>query len=220
MDAGEVVENINTIYDRFEIPPNLRLHMFRVAAVGEMICDSWKNGGMAVDRDEVVAACLTHDLGNIVKMTLDGEGSLNMLGGEARNVDHWRSVKRRIIDRYGDTPEKATTNMGMEIGLNERTMFLINNGGGAPLLLTDQIIKTGDWALKIFSYCDCRVTPFSITSARERVEDLINRYGSGPLDFFWQVDEVERQIFANTRIRPEDINDRSATHYITRYSKS
>ncbi|MDE1832895.1 MAG: HD domain-containing protein [Candidatus Micrarchaeota archaeon] len=220
MDAIGIVENINTIYDRFEIPPNLRLHMYRVATVGEMICDSWKNGGMSIDKEEILAACLTHDLGNIAKMDMDGDGSLSMLGGEAANVGHWRSVRRRIMDRYGNTPEEATHNMAVELGIDTRILFLIENGGGGPLLLTDKIIKTGDWSLKILSYGDCRVTPFGITSARERIEDLLNRYGSGPLDFFKQVDEVEGQIFANTGIGPQDINDRSAAHYIKRYSES
>ncbi|MDE1811126.1 MAG: HD domain-containing protein, partial [Candidatus Micrarchaeota archaeon] len=85
MEDSEIIQEINGIYDRFETPPSLRMHMFRVAAVGDMICQNWKNDSIRINRDEIVAACLLHDLGNIAKMGMRKEEELRMMGGEAVN---------------------------------------------------------------------------------------------------------------------------------------
>lgn len=66
MDGGEIINSISKIYDRFNILPNLRMHMHRTAAVAEIICDNWK--GPQINKDTVVAVSLIHDLGNIAKM--------------------------------------------------------------------------------------------------------------------------------------------------------
>jgi len=210
MDASKVIEQIIPIYDRFEIPPNLREHMFRVAAVADMICSNWGNEVIAINRDEAVASCLVHDLGNIAKMKMESTESINMLGEEAPNAAHWRAVRERAIQKYGGTSDEATTNMAKEAGIDDRIIFIIENGGAGPLLLTDSIIRTQDWSLKILSYADCRVTPYGIASARERVGDLSRRYGDGHKDYFGNVAEVERQIFANTG---------TAVPYIKSYQK-
>ncbi|HVC58359.1 MAG TPA: HD domain-containing protein [Candidatus Acidoferrales bacterium] len=217
MDARQVIGQIVTIYNRFEIPPNLRMHMFRVAAVGDMICTNWRNTANVVKRDEVVAACLIHDLGNITKMGMENDESIGMLGDEAPNVNHWKDVRQGVINKYGAAPDAATSKMAKEVGIDQRLISLIENGGGGPLLLTDSIMRTPDWSLKILSYADCRVTPYGITSARERVNDLSRRYGKGHQDYFGNVAEVERQIFANTSIGPETINDNSSIPYIRSY---
>jgi predicted HD phosphohydrolase len=48
--------------------PYLQLHMRRVAAVGELILSAESDAS----KDDVVAALLLHDLGNIVKFRLGG----------------------------------------------------------------------------------------------------------------------------------------------------
>ncbi|HUY70188.1 MAG TPA: HD domain-containing protein [Candidatus Baltobacteraceae bacterium] len=219
MNASEVIGQIITVYDRFEIPPSLREHMFRVAAVADMICSNWENEGIVINRDEAVASCLVHDLGNIAKMKMQSDESINMLGKEAGNAAYWRQVRERAIRKYGGTSDEATANMAKEAGIDNRIIFIIENGGAGPLLLTDNIIRTRDWSLKILSYADCRVTPYGIASARERVGDLSRRYGDGHKDYFGNVAEVERQIFANTGIRPGEINDSAAIPYIKSYQE-
>lgn len=68
MDGVQVRSSIKSIYDRFSIPRSLRLHMYRVASIAEMVCDNWK--GPRIEKDDIVAACLLHDVGNIVKFSI------------------------------------------------------------------------------------------------------------------------------------------------------
>jgi hypothetical protein len=64
-------------------------------------------------------------------------------------------------------------------------------------------------------YCDDRVGPFGVISLEERLEDLRTRYAH--YDNTSQSDarnafenalrQIEKQIFAKCKIKPEDIND-------------
>lgn len=68
MDSEGVIGSIHGIYERFRIPGNLQMHMFRVAGVGELISNNWK--GLDISKEDIVAALLIHDIGNIVKFNM------------------------------------------------------------------------------------------------------------------------------------------------------
>ncbi len=58
---------IQQLYEKYEIMPNLQLHMYRVAAVAKMICDHFQK---PINKQEVIITCLLHDIGNIIKFDL------------------------------------------------------------------------------------------------------------------------------------------------------
>ncbi len=58
------MKNASEIYAEYRLMPNLKQHQFRVAAVAEIIC---KNLSEVVDKDNIILACLYHDMGNIIK---------------------------------------------------------------------------------------------------------------------------------------------------------
>jgi len=55
---------IQQIYDHYDIMPSLQLHMLRVTAVAAMIVESFNQ---PLDKNNIIKACLLHDMGNIVK---------------------------------------------------------------------------------------------------------------------------------------------------------
>jgi HD-GYP domain-containing protein (c-di-GMP phosphodiesterase class II) len=59
---------IQTIYDTYNIPAHLQLHMLRVAAIVQNICQEWKTQNM--DVQQLITVALLHDLGNIVKFNM------------------------------------------------------------------------------------------------------------------------------------------------------
>ncbi|BCS91073.1 MAG: hypothetical protein ARM1_0530 [Candidatus Micrarchaeota archaeon] len=42
INSDYIINNIAKIYDLYNIPPNLRLHMLRAAVVGSILYDNWK----------------------------------------------------------------------------------------------------------------------------------------------------------------------------------
>lgn len=219
MDSKEIISNINSIYDRFKIPQNLRVHMYKAAAVCEMICDNWK--GPRIRKQDIIATSLVHDLGNIIKMNFNTKLQMKMMGiRDPRKLEHWKRVKKWVISRYGTGEHEITTNMLRAIGAENRIMKYVNN---ESYLFRDRDV--GDWDQEIFWYGDHRSGPFGIISLRMRIRDIKSRYKSYYGHFtkkqlqkrISNIFSVERQIFKHVSITPRQINDRTIEPYLKKY---
>lgn len=82
---------IAEIYQKYKVPPNLQEHMLRVAAMAEIIANSWPNNSL--DREILLLACLTHDMGNILKFDLVNK--INFLGEEAKMLYIGGKLRRK-----------------------------------------------------------------------------------------------------------------------------
>jgi hypothetical protein len=222
MDSVQVRNSIAGIYDRFTIPNVLRLHLYRVASVAEMICDNLD--GIRVDSGNIVAACLLHDLGNIVKFDIKKDKSPGLLGAETEDIDYWIGIKKKVMAKYGSVDHVATHNMLIELGADKRLITIIDNMSG--------IFGAGstDIEADICSYSDCRVSPGGVMSVTDRINEFYGRYkhsddaalrarGLELLESLGKVLDVERRIFAKARIRPDQIDDKSIKPYLDRYMK-
>src|SRR3989344_8862861 len=184
MESKEIIANIDSIYERFNIPPNLIAHMKRVASVGALICDNLnvslselnKRDGLDIDfkRDDIVGFLLIHDLGNLIKFRFDSDYVRSMLGThDEKIIDHWRKIREDVINKYGKSVSKATVMMASEIGVSNAISHLLDN---LDFGKTDSIADGNDWVLKLCAYSDFRVGPFGVVSLRERIDDLRRRY--------------------------------------------
>ena len=224
MDSIQVRSSINAIYDRFLIPPNLRLHMYRAGSVAEIVCDNWK--GAKPNCDDAIAACLLHDIGNIVKFDLDNPASVELLGMDAKNLSRLKIVKQEAMAKYGDTDYKATHSMLEELGIAERVIYIIDRmgdllGGLEPGLEEDN-------ELMICEYCDWRVSPKGIMTVEDRFKDFAYRArmssskelrgrGIFVIAHLQHALELERKLFAKTRTSPDRIDDKSIKPYLDKY---
>ena len=214
MDGDEIISSISSIYESLLISSGLRQHMVRVAAVGELICENWSSG-IRISRTDIIATLLIHDLGNVVKFNFD---ELKFWYGQPKDeIDFWKEVKRDTIKKYGTSSDhEVTLQMARGLGVNARIMSLLEKMGFNNI---DAVAASNDFDLKICLYADQRVGPSGIMSMSERFDDLRARYGFGD---GWSDDKgraIELQIFNNTCIKPEDINEDSARSAIARYSK-
>ncbi len=212
-DSNEIIRSINQIYDRLNLIDSLRMHMFRVAAIGESIADRWTSSDHPINRSDIVAALLLHDLGNIVKFNFDEPKFWS--GTSAEEVEYWKGIKRDTVERYGTSSDKAVTlAMAREVGAGERIMRLLSNMGFSNV---SSVLASDDFDLKICLYADQRVGPSGVMPIIERFRDLRQRYGRGDN---W-IDDVainlESQIFRNASILPSDITESSVQRYISRY---
>ena len=202
--------NILDIYKTYKIMPNLAMHMLRVASVASMICDNWE-GKDKLKKDEIIQSALFHDMGNIIKIRLDHLPELLKDEG----IEYWQEIKKEFILRYGNDEHKATLNILKELNINVGITNLINGVG--HLYFCDQL-NNDDMNIKILNYADTRVGPFGILSYEDRMTEVSLRYKQYGNFIGDEVHEkavscgrdIERQIFANCKIKPEDINDESA----------
>ena len=221
MDSQEIIRSIHQIYDRFKILPNLRLHMIRTAAVAELICDNWK--GPKINKADVVAVCLIHDIGNIGKIDFDNDLNPDLMGDEITRLGYWRKVREEIISKYGMDDHKATMRMCGELGINKRVKFLLDN---KMFIRNDFTFESDDWELKICAYADQRVGPFGVISLKARFEDAKERYSNKQEhslvhpkveSFVDCAFKIEKQILSNLSIIAGDMDDESVKPYLKKY---
>ena len=224
MESGEICSSIWSIYDRFVIPSNLRLHMCRVASVADIICDNWE--GARINKQDIEAACLLHDIGNIAKFDFTRKDTVRLLGEDGKDIDHWKKVKEGVVARYGKSDHEASHNMLVELGVGRRPLSIIEGMG--RIFEERGEGQENDYELMIPSYSDCRVKPEGVSSITDRFTEFAERCKDNPsaemrargvfvVSHLSRALEMERDIFAKERIKPRDINDKSIKPYLERY---
>lgn len=201
------MKNIEQIYENYKIMKNLAQHQLRVAAVAKLICD---NCNIGVTTDDVVKACLVHDMGNILKFDLLKFPEFL----EPEGLEYWENVREELKEHYNTNDEHvATVEIAREIGVSQSVMECLSSIGFSK---TTQAVNDSNFNHKICNYVDQRVAPYGVVSIEGRMEDGRKRYANSArasvnaLNFEVIANDLktlENQIFEHIRIKPEDITD-------------
>ena len=189
------------IYGEYKIMPSLQMHQLRVAAVGKLICEHLNK---PVRTEDVVVACLFHDMGNILKFDLGAmPGFL-----EPEGLEYWQKVKEEFNNKYGTEQHSATEKIARELKLPQAILEILGATGFSRIA---EVAASSSMETKIVQYADMRVGPFGILPFKERLADLSRRYAAKKNHLSEAAErgcyDIERQIFAQAAIKPEDIND-------------
>jgi hypothetical protein len=206
-------KKISEIYSEYKIMPNLQEHMLRVAAVAAMVCD---NLNETVEKEDIIKACLLHDMGNIIKFDLNYFPEFT----EKEGLKYWQEVKNQYIKKYGDNEDEATIKILEGLSLSRNIIELVSK---MRFSLLCEHAEGGDLNVKIVHYADSRVGPYGILSYDERMEDGNKRYKNHKDSLLEEERlklvecgrEIERQIFSKCKIKPEYINDETAEPIIS-----
>lgn len=173
------------IYRKYEIPAGLQIHMLRVGAIAKIVLS---NTTEELDEKSVMQACLLHDLGNIVKFTLDGKGI-----HVEEDLDYLKKVQAKFIKKYGVDDHEATMKILEEVGVTEKVKELVGKlGFGSDVLR--QIAEEKQLEPKIVLYGDARVSPYGVLSVKERMADLERRYVGVE-----RIHKLSREVFEATK---------------------
>ncbi len=201
------MRKITDIYSEYKIMPNLQLHHFRVAAVAIQICESLD---IDTDRQSIIAACLLHDMGNIIKFKLEYFPEFL----EPEGLKYWQDVQNEYLNKYGKDEHIATIRIIEEMGMNKKIIDFVNDVGFSRAC---DLSRVKDLERKICTYADFRVSPKSVVSIKERLIEGKKRYAGREVDVTsserFEREEcmkmIEKQIFSNSNIVPKDITDES-----------
>ena len=213
------MRNILEIYEEYKILPILEMHQLRVASVVSLILDNLKIDSK-IGKEDLITAALLHDMGNIAKM------QLNVFPKECEpeGVEYWEKVKEEFCNKYGFTDHEATTNILKGLNANQEVIDLIDSIGHTRFC--DQLKET-NIARKIINYADTRVGPFGVLSYEDRMQEVSVRYRTYKTFIGEEKHqiavacgkEIENQIFANCKIKPEDITDESISEILEKMKK-
>ena len=221
MKSKNIISSIHKIFEKYKIPRNLQEHMLRAASVGNLICDNWV--GPKINKVNIIAVLLIHDLGNIVKMDFDSEAKLELIGDEAKRLEYWKQVKKEVIEKYGKDDHIISEKIADELEVSERLKFILKN---KVFSNNEFIVKSNDWEIKIAAYADQRTGPFGILPLKERFKELKERYAqrnsenanNSKTDIFIKCAfQIEEQVLKNSSLNPENINDESIKKYIENF---
>lgn len=206
------MKKISEIYTEYKIMLGLQEHMFRVAAVASLICDNFNE---PLFKEEIITACLLHDMGNIIKSNFEFLPEFL----EPEGLEYWQKVKDDYIKKYGNNEHEATKKIMKELNVSTEAIKFV-----------DQIVfsllchhrDSNNFDTKIIQYSDGRVDPYGVVSYDERMNEAKKRYKNhqnNPREEEWQKmvacgKEIEKQIFAKCKIKPEDINNDTVTPII------
>ncbi len=195
--------NILNIYEQYDIPENLQLHMLRVAAVGKIICDN--STSQVIDADLIIKTLLLHDMGNIIKFNFK---NTSMFAPEdSEKVESYKVTQENFIRKYGNDADKATLQIVKEISSDDQIAQLCENSHGEAM----HKYNDGDfWHEKICYYSDMRIGLHGILSVDQRFEDLKKRYPheKNELERYHQECKIiEQQIQKMCALDLESIND-------------
>ncbi len=197
---------IHQIYTDFQIMPNLQTHMYRVAAVAQQICENFTE---PLDAQNIITACLLHDMGNIIKFQLGRFPEFLSPEG----LGFWESVQKKYIQKYGEDEYEASQKIAKELKVSQRVQELIHAVGFHQITA---VTSSQDFGQKICEYSDDRVTPFGVVPLEERLYDLENRYSQKYPSvedqqkrkvFAELARQLEKQVFSHATLQPEDITD-------------
>ncbi|MFZ2593657.1 MAG: HD domain-containing protein [Minisyncoccia bacterium] len=205
--------NIQEIYKKYDIFTALQLHQLRVAGVAQQLCESLD---CDVQQNVVVAVCLMHDMGNVLKLDFSKFPEFF----EPEGVDYWKSVKEKYIQRYGTDEHHATAMIVHEIiGSKAYDIYLNSYGHTHAVALREK----SSIEEKICAYADMRVAPRGVVSMLERYSEMCARYKNHPtvhlgtdeeLRVQWEaLCDIESELFAHARITPEQITESSVSQY-------
>jgi len=215
--------SIEDVYIEYKIMPNLRVHQYRVAAVGRTIAEKFDTP--IIEIENITIACLLHDMGNIIKFRLDLFPEFLVPEG----LDYWKSVQNEYFEKYGQDEHVATNKISEEI-LSRQSLVVgpqssdvRKNDKNRVLELIDAISfseavtnsKCDDFNRKIVAYSDTRVDPHGVTSQVSRLQDGKKRFRinkKASTDEYFEsmaagLKEIEKEIFDEVDIEPQDITD-------------
>ena len=188
--------------------PYLQEHLLGVAGTASSICNNFNK---PINKQLILSVSLLHDIGNIVKEHIEYNVKFYPNYFNSENTLKWERIKKEFIDKYGSNDYIATYTILKELSIPDNVYNLIQSLEFAKAPITTEGTNT---ELKICLYSDARVSPHGVVSLKDRLSEVKERYMRNKgisEEKFNQISEslfqIEGQIFAHCKIKPEDITD-------------
>lgn len=192
--------NVQQVYDKYTIPPNLQKHMLRVAALSQIIMESWNSP--SIDKGAVVFTCLFHDMANIIKFDFSKP---SLFKEEDVRADYWKKIQLHFVEKYGPHVHDATQTIAKEAGLAPHIVDLIAKLEWDNAM---KVVETHNFESALTIYCDMRMGPYGILPLKERLDNLKTRAKSNLFAFYEKAGPLlEKMIQQHTQITLNSIQD-------------
>ena len=160
---------VKQLYAKYQIMPQLETHMLRVAGVGKIVAQNWKDG---CDAKLATELCLIHDMGNIVKFDLSNESVRAKMFGVPTDLGYWRKIQKKYWNKYGKDAHVATKGILSEAKLDRFNKYIDEEHTLYFAEANEEELSKASLPAIILMYADCRVKPEGVVSNHEPVDDI------------------------------------------------
>lgn len=200
------IADAKAIMNEFHVPIHIRKHCEAVANVAQQIAKGYIQKGQDLNVENLVSACLLHDLFRIVDIS---EESYKKLCKNAEEYDKntWDITRMRY---KGKTHSEIAYEFLEEKGEEELANLIKKHYFVAIIDPNDKAFTLEE---KILTYADKRVLHENIVSLKERFEDGAKRYNKENEDSNQQKAiynayfDLEKELFDPIDLKPEDIKE-------------
>jgi len=214
MESREITSSINSIYNKYYTPQNLRRHMKEVAAVAALICDNLSG---EIDKESIVCSALIHDLAQFVKMDFSEKYVKLFDKEDYPQIELFKKKKIEFIKKYGANDNIANTKIARELCAPKKVIDILKSKEISPL--DEGWGKTIEE--KILLYADMRCAPKGVVSLDERLFEGYKRYNMARDEehkeysnkFSEKMKEIEEELMNKAGLRQSDINPLSVKKY-------
>ncbi len=207
--AKEIVTKPKQVFARFPLPINLREHLVRVAAVADTICKHWT--GPPLNRDLVVAACLLHDIGNIMKMDFTSPWQRELMKDDYDQIPQYQAFQDRARAHYGNSPDDVRAGLLKQAAIEPEVQTFIAASEG---VFMPRMQAENEYAAMVYLYANNRVLPMRVGTLGERIADAKERYPGyydtperKAIDYEQRLWEIETALQAHCSIPLNSITD-------------
>ena len=192
------------LFDKYKVPSNIRVHCKKVNQVAVFLAKKMQEKGEKIDIDLVDRLSLLHDLMKAVALKKLDKNPLFKCNPTEEEMAMWHKLKQQFRNMH----ETKITSFILKNDYPEFAKCIENEGNSAIFTSKKRIEE------QLVHYSDWRVFVDEIIPLQQRIDDLFKRYNEKIMQRgieLWQKrveDEliVEKQIFKNLDIHPEDLN--------------
>jgi 5'-deoxynucleotidase YfbR-like HD superfamily hydrolase len=192
---------IKDIYNKFQIPKNLELHMLRVGALANIITDNW-NGGK-IDKDSIIRAALIHDIAKPLIFDPNKQAQFGMSKNEIENLI---KLQKYIKSNFGQDEHIALIEIAKYLECDSKIVDILDNSDWSNLsrLLDEKSLES-----LIQIYCDMRIGPKGILTIDDRLNELEQRQPAQDFKSFRKNGELlENLIKQNVKTELNSISNK------------
>jgi len=190
---------VTQLFSQYKVLPNIQNHLLNTASFAFILINNWKEN--KIKKELIIESCLIHDIANIIKADLNKNDKI--LKEELNNIDYWRRVKIEYTNKYGREADRATQLIAKEIGLSPLVNRIIQQ---SQFLNITNIINSSNWELKVVTYSDFRIGPYSVVSLVKRFRDVQKRYKNKKKNVF--IGEHADMLIKQSYILENQIQDK------------
>lgn len=178
MSTAPLFLTTSEIFERYQLPELLQIHLWRTASLMEYLLKQWR--GPKLNHQLLIETMLLHDLGNLVKFDLTNTAPIMLL--PPPELEKYRSLQAIWHQKYGTQVDAVTVQLINELKLVNgpaiRQIILTHSDSTLPTTVTNQ-----DWSQKLCDYADFRIAPHGLVTLQERFADLAKRYAGRTNDW-------------------------------------